>query len=147
LLKAVSVYGGDFLEGAASSEWVAVRRRELRGNFEFALGATGAILVNARQFRQAAQVYERAVAHEPLDEAAHRELMKCWARLGEPARALRHYQTLQDYLRKELGAPPAAETAGVYDDIRAATQNQPAHAGPTGRSGPPVQRGGPARGR
>jgi DNA-binding SARP family transcriptional activator len=121
LQKAVSVYGGDFLEGVASSEWVAARRRELRANFELALGATGAILVNAKQFRQAVQIYQRAIAHEPLDEAAHRELMKCWARMGEPSRAIRHYQALQDYLRKELGAPPAAETADVYEELRAAT--------------------------
>jgi DNA-binding SARP family transcriptional activator len=121
LQRAVSLYGGDFLEGIASGEWVAVLRRELRTNFELALGACGAILVNAGKFRQAVQIYERAVAHEPLDEAAHRELMKCWARLGEPARAVRHYRTLEDYLRKELGAPPAAETARVYENIRAAT--------------------------
>jgi len=59
------------------------------------------------------------IAHEPLDEAAHRELMKCWARLGEPARAIRHYQRLQDLLRKELGAPPAAGTARLYEKLRA----------------------------
>jgi predicted ATPase/DNA-binding SARP family transcriptional activator len=121
LQKAISAYGGDFLEGAGTGEWVDVRRRELRTNFEMALGATGAILVNAGQLRQAVQIYERAVAHEPLDEAAHRELMKCWARLGEPARALRHYQRLQDFLRKELGAPPAPETARVYETLRGST--------------------------
>jgi len=122
LQKAISVYGGDFLEGAASGEWAELRRRQLRTDYEMALGATGAILVKAGQFRQAVQIYERAVAHEPLDEAAHRELMKCWARLGEPARALRHYQDLQDFLRKELGAPPAAETARIYESLRAADQ-------------------------
>jgi predicted ATPase/two-component SAPR family response regulator len=122
LQRAISAYGGDFLEGIASSEWAEVRRRELRTNYEMALGATGAILVNAGQFRQAVQIYERAVAHEPLDEAAHRELMKCWARLGEPARALRHYQKLQDFLRKEIGSPPAAETARLYESLRGSTQ-------------------------
>jgi predicted ATPase/DNA-binding SARP family transcriptional activator len=119
LQKAIHAYGGDFLEGATTGEWVEVRRRELRTNYEMALGATGAILVNAGQLRQAVQIYERAVAHEPLDETAHRELMKCWARLGEPARARRHYQQLQDFLRKELGAPPAPETARVYETLRA----------------------------
>ena len=67
------------------------------------------------------QIYERAVAHEPLDEAAHRELMKCWARLGEPARAFRHYQRLQDFLRKELGAPPTPETAARIRGLKAST--------------------------
>jgi predicted ATPase/two-component SAPR family response regulator len=126
LQKAISTYGGDFLEGVAASEWADVRRRELRANYEMALGATGAILANGGQFRQAVQIYERAVAHEPLDEAAHRELMKCWSRLGEPARALRHYQRLQDILRKELGSPPAPETARVYESLRVGAQSEEA---------------------
>ncbi len=45
LQKAVSVYGGDFLEGFSSGEWVEVRRRDLRTSYEMVLGATGAILV------------------------------------------------------------------------------------------------------
>jgi hypothetical protein len=38
----------------------------------------------------------------------------CWVRLGEPARAMRHYQELVDLLQEKLGVPPAAETTALY---------------------------------
>jgi predicted ATPase/DNA-binding SARP family transcriptional activator len=121
LQRALAVYRGDFLEGLAGGEWAEERRRALRADYERVLGATGAILTKAGQLRQAVQIYERAVAHEPLDETSHRELMKCWARLGEPARALRHYDTLENLLRDQVGAPPAPETVRLYGKLRAGT--------------------------
>lgn len=40
--------------------------------------------------------------------------MNCWMRLGEPARAVRHYQELVDLLQEQAGVPPAAETTALY---------------------------------
>jgi DNA-binding SARP family transcriptional activator len=94
-------------------------KARLPADYERALGATGAILAKAGQLRQAIQVYERAVAHEPFDESSHPELMKCWVKLGEPARALRHYETLAVLLREQVGTPPAPETARLYERLRA----------------------------
>jgi len=54
------------------------------------------------------------VAHEPLNETAHRELMSSWARLGETARAVRHYEELTELLREQVGVPPAPETTALY---------------------------------
>ena len=58
--------------------------------------------------------FRRAVAHEPLNETAHRELMNSWARMGETARAVRHYRELEELLREQVGVPPAAETTALY---------------------------------
>jgi DNA-binding SARP family transcriptional activator len=58
--------------------------------------------------------FRRAIAHEPLNETAHRELMSSWARMGETARAVRHYRELVDLLRDQVGVPPAAETTALY---------------------------------
>lgn len=49
--------------------------------------------------------FRRAVEHEPLNESAHRELMTCWAQLGETARAVRHYTELTTLLRDAVGVP------------------------------------------
>ncbi|MGH9104906.1 MAG: BTAD domain-containing putative transcriptional regulator [Acidimicrobiales bacterium] len=121
LQRALSAYSGDFLPYLGAWEWADNRRRELRSSYEMALGATGAAMVQAGRHLQALQVYERAVAHEPLNEAFHRELMKCLSRLGQPARALRHYEELVDLLHREVGAKPARETAQLYDQLRAGT--------------------------
>ena len=120
LQRAIAVYGGDFLDGMATGEWALVRRDELRRAFESALLATGRMQAAAGRHQAAAAVFRKAVAHEPLNESAHRELMNCWARLGETARAVRHYEELAGVLREQVGVAPAAETEALYRRLLAA---------------------------
>jgi predicted ATPase/DNA-binding SARP family transcriptional activator len=75
LQRAVAAYGGDFVDGMAAGEWALVRRDELRRAFESALLATGRLQTAAGRHQAAAAAFRRAVAHEPLNESAHRELM------------------------------------------------------------------------
>ena len=114
LQRAIGVYGGDFLDGMSAGEWALVRRDELRRAFESALLATGRLQTAAGRHQAAVTVFRRAVAHEPLNETAHRELMNSWARLGETARAVRHYEELTELLRGQVGVPPAPETTALY---------------------------------
>jgi predicted ATPase/DNA-binding SARP family transcriptional activator len=114
LQRAVAAYRGDFLAGMAAGEWAQARRQELARSFESALLATGRLHAAAGRYRPAAAAFRRAVAHDPLNETAHRELMTCWVRLGEPARAVRHYRELVDLLQEQVGVPPAAETTALY---------------------------------
>jgi DNA-binding SARP family transcriptional activator len=120
LQKAVAAYGGDFLEGMSAGEWALVRRDELRRAFESALLATGRLQAAAGRHQAAVSAFRRAVAHEPLNETAHRELMSSWARLGETARAIRHYEELTELLREQVGVPPAAETTALYRKLMTA---------------------------
>jgi len=120
LQRAIAVYGGDFLDGMATGEWALVRRDELRRAFESALLAVGRLQVAAGRHQAAAAAFRRAVAHEPLNESAHRELMNCWVRLGETARAVRHYEELAGVLRDQVGVAPAAETEALYRRLLAA---------------------------
>jgi len=114
LQRAVAAYGGDFLADVAAGEWAQARRDELRRSFEAALLATGRLHAAAGRHQAAVTAFRRAIAHEPLNETAHRELMSSWARLGETARAVRHYRELVDLLREQVGVPPAAETTALY---------------------------------
>ena len=120
LQRAIAAYGGDFLDGMATGEWALVRRDELRRAFESALLATGRLQAAAGRHQAAAAAFRRAVAHEPLNESAHRELMNCWVRLGETARAVRHYEELVGVLRDQVGVAPAAETEALYRRLLAA---------------------------
>jgi len=121
LQRAIGAYGGDFLDGMAAGEWALVRRDELRRAFESALLATGRLQAAAGRHQAAAVLFRRAVAHEPLNETAHRELMSSWACLGETARAIRHYEGLVELLRDQVGVPPAAETTALYQKLVAAS--------------------------
>jgi predicted ATPase/DNA-binding SARP family transcriptional activator len=114
LQRAVAAYGGDFLGDMAVGEWAQTRRDELRRAFEAALLAVGRLHTAAGRYQPAVTAFRRAVAHEPLNETAHRELMSSWARMGETARAVRHYRELVELLREQVGVPPAAETTALY---------------------------------
>jgi DNA-binding SARP family transcriptional activator len=114
LQRAIGAYHGDFLDGMSAGEWALRRRDELRRSFESALLAAGRLHAGAGRHQAAATAFRQAVAHEPLNETAHRELMACWARMGEPARAIRHYTDLAELLREQAGVSPAAETTALY---------------------------------
>jgi predicted ATPase/DNA-binding SARP family transcriptional activator len=114
LQRALAAYGGDFLAGVAAGEWAQERRDELRRSFESAVLATGRLHAAAGRHQAAAAAFRRAVAHEPLNETAHRELMAAWAHLGETARAVQHYTELAELLAEQVGVPPSAETTALY---------------------------------
>ena len=101
----------------SAGEWAGGRRDELRRRFESALLATGRLHVAAGRHQAAVTAFRRAIEHEPLNESAHRELMTCWAQLGETARAVRHYAELTALLREQVGVPPAAETTALYERL------------------------------
>jgi DNA-binding SARP family transcriptional activator len=117
LQRAVAAYGGDFLAGMAAGEWTHARRDELRRRFESALLVTGRLQAAAGRYEAAVTAFRRAVEHEPLNEVAHRELMNCWAQLGESARAMRHYHELTALLADQVGVRPAAETTALYQRL------------------------------
>jgi predicted ATPase/DNA-binding SARP family transcriptional activator len=122
LRRAIAAYGGDFLAGSTAGDWATTRRAGLRRAYERALGAAGRLLVAGGRVSEAIEVYRRAIAHEPLDEAAHRALMECWAAAGQPGRAMRHYEELRDLLRAEVGSAPAAQTTALYARLRDAVR-------------------------
>jgi len=117
LQRAIAAYGGDFLAGLAAGEWAQARRDELRRSFESALLAAGRLHAAAGRHQAAVAAFRRAVAHEPLNETAHRELMEAWASLGETARAIRHYDELTELLAERVGVPPSAETTALYQRL------------------------------
>jgi predicted ATPase/DNA-binding SARP family transcriptional activator len=114
LQRAIAAYGGDLLAGLTAGEWAQTRRDELRRSYESALLAAGRLHAAAGRYQPAVGAFRRAVAHEPLNETAHRELMDSWARLGETARAVRHYEELTELLAQQVGVPPSAETTALY---------------------------------
>jgi DNA-binding SARP family transcriptional activator len=57
------------------------------------------------------------VEHDPLDETAHRRLMRCLADLGEPGKAALVYRELSQRLRDELGVAPAPDTTAIYRQL------------------------------
>jgi DNA-binding SARP family transcriptional activator len=118
LQAAIALYRGDFVEDLLDGDWFLLRREELRRKYLDALLNLGQLLFTQHEYARAAEAYRRALEKDEMLEEAHRELMRCYARLGERGQALRHYQTFEQLIRDELGSTPAGESIALYERLK-----------------------------
>jgi DNA-binding SARP family transcriptional activator len=98
---AVSLYRGDLLPDDRYAEWSGSRRDRLRWRYTRALAGAG--------------MWGRLVDVDPIDERAHREIMRGHLQNGDRAAALRQYEVLRETLRDELGVAPSPESVQLYE--------------------------------
>ena len=118
------IYRGDFLNGHETDQpvfddWMTVERERLR---EMARRNLGQLLVRRAldpDLDRAVVTARSLIRLDPFDEGSHRQLMLLYVRQGRSTHALRHFQWLNGWLRKELGAGPDAETCAMQEAIRA----------------------------
>jgi DNA-binding SARP family transcriptional activator len=58
------------------------------------------------------------VERDRCREEAHRRLMRCYTRQGQPHLALRQYQACADALDQDLGVDPDPATVSLAEQIR-----------------------------
>jgi len=124
--EAVSLYRGALLaeglsvDSAEFDEWLDQERARL---CRLAVGAmervAGAAIAGDADRGEGLAAAEQAVALDPYNEHAHRQLMELQALNGRPDLAIVHYTGLVETLRRELQVAPDAETQAVHDRIRA----------------------------
>jgi len=123
LAAAVPLYRGDLLAGLSVEgtgdfeEWLLGERERLR---ELALEGLARLLAHQRAAgatEAAVQTGLALVGLDPLQEPAHRALMRLSAEAGRRGAALRQYQQCVGVLRRELGVEPEAETKQLYQEL------------------------------
>jgi len=122
LHAALALYRGDLLEGLAIKEapfdeWLLVERERLRELALEALARSVSHYTKSGDNERAIQAALRLLALDPLQEPAHRALMRLYAREGRRADALRQYQSCVGILQKELSVEPEPETQQLYQEI------------------------------
>jgi DNA-binding SARP family transcriptional activator/predicted ATPase len=127
LERAVDLYQGDFLDGIgvrdpAFEDWVYAERERLHGRAVEALAKVLAHQAKSGGADRAMATAARLLQLDPLQEMAHRALMRLHAERGQRGLALRQYQACVDILKRELGIAPEPETVALYDSIRQARE-------------------------
>jgi DNA-binding SARP family transcriptional activator len=123
LRSAVARYRGDFLEGfslrdsAPWDDWQALEAEALRGELAGALRRLAGLEAADGRFAEAVLAARRLLTLDPLDEAAHRSLMRLHALGGDRAAAIRQYEACARILDTELGVEPEAETVSLHRDV------------------------------
>ena len=124
LEQAIEMYRGDFLQDlligelASFQEWAIFQReRHFRRMLE-ALQAIAEVYSKQGNYDLAYQFAWRYVNMAPLEESAHRLLMRLLNVTGRRAAALQQYQLCKAFLARELAIEPSPETNKLYEQIK-----------------------------
>ena len=129
LEQAVAIYHGDFLEGFSLTDapefddWVSLQRERWHQRFSQVLDRLSQLAFDSGEFGRGLDAAQRWVAHDPLNEVAHRRLMQLHLAAGNRSGALAAYDACRAILERELNAEPAGETQALA--TRARTQTLP----------------------
>ena len=101
------------------ADWAVPWRERLIDRHAEVLAALIEVLVGAGDLAAAADVARRLVDLDPVNEAAHRQLIVAYARAGQRGHALRQYLACRRALVAELGVEPGEETAALQRSVLA----------------------------
>ena len=113
LQEAVEGYTGDLLPDCYD-DWIGPIRERLSQAAQGALERLLVLLEEDQAYRAALQYEQRLLRHDPLHEAAYRQLMRLHALSGDRTGVVRVFHTCESVLRRALDMPPAAETRAAY---------------------------------
>ncbi len=121
-------------------DWIGPERERLARRCAGAAAALVKQLEKGREYSSAVGHVRHWLEHDPLDEEAHRWLMRLHALLGDRAGALQAYQRCAEALLRELGSEPSVETRRLHERIRSAEPGpgEPADERGRGAAVPPL---------
>jgi DNA-binding SARP family transcriptional activator len=116
--SADGLYRGDFLANDLYEEWAALTREHLRLAHLDALSRISNLHFSAGRYAACAALCQRIIERDPCREDAHRRLMRCYSRQGQPHLALMQYRACVRGLAAELGVDADPATASLHNQIR-----------------------------
>ncbi len=116
LERAIHLYQDDLLP-SCYDEWILPERDRLRQIYLQALHQVIMLHEQERNYDEAINMTQRLLRHDPLHEAAYRQLMHLYALQGNRAAALRVYHSCTTILERELAAEPDEATRLIYQSL------------------------------
>ncbi|CAN5782530.1 AAA family ATPase [soil metagenome] len=123
LEAAAGLYQGDFMagftlrDGLEFEEWLLRESDTLRHRQGRTLERLADCLAGSGEYQRAVEVSKERLILSPLDEDAHRQVMRMNVWAGDRASALRQYRECVRILDEELGVPPLPETSTLEERI------------------------------
>ena len=109
--------GGELLEDDPYAAWVEAPRRRAEALSRRARVALWTAALAVGDAKSALEAAAAAVDHDPLDEEAHRAVMRASHRRGDRGAALLAFKRLERSLHDELGVGPSEETRALVEAI------------------------------
>jgi DNA-binding SARP family transcriptional activator len=115
---AETLYGGEFLQEDRYEDWPVPHRQRLQNEYLGLLERLSHYCCDREDDAACIALCLKMLAVDPCCEEAHRRLMRCYSRQGQPYLSLRQYHLCTEQLREELDVTPMEETTALYEQIR-----------------------------
>ncbi len=115
--KAMALYRGPFLGMDAEQSWKMPVREKLRNKFLRSASKLGDHWIQAGQWENARDCYQKGFEVDDLAEGFCRGLMVCYQHLDQRAEALSLYQRFEKRLKAVLGIEPSEKTKTLRNEI------------------------------
>ena len=112
--SALELYRGHLLAAEKDQSWLLGPRDQLRSRWHAVVKALGQLYQARGEWLEAAAVYRRALAIDPVAEELYRRLMVCLKETGNAAEGVNAYKRCKQELTTSLGIAPSAETERIY---------------------------------
>lgn len=122
--QAIDLYRGDFMAGFSLrdcpdfDEWQYFQAEMWRRELGAALEALAERLAGQGERKVAISYAQRWLTLDPLNESAHRQLMRLYAQSGRRSTAIHQYQQCVQRLQEALAVAPELETTTLYEAIK-----------------------------
>ncbi len=123
LSRAAAMYAGDFLEGMATDQpvfedWISYEQARFRALAQNAFLALIDQETRNENYPAALDTAQKLLALDPLQEEAHRILMRLYAASGQRSMALRQYEKCRRLLAEELDVKPTTELERLAQEVK-----------------------------
>lgn len=115
--EALALYKGDFMPKLSDQLWVVPIYARYHAMYLAAVKAMAALLDEAGEYEEMADICSRASQLDQLDEEIHVLLVRALLRQGKNAAALSHYERATELLYCNLGVRPSEELRALYTSI------------------------------
>lgn len=115
LARATALYVGDLL--TEYSNLFFQQRSDYMRRYETALRDLARISGALGNTAEAQEALQLLLAHNPLLEEAHADLMRLYAQLGQPSQVRRQFNELEHLLNREMGCEPTEATRRLRDSL------------------------------
>ncbi len=116
LEAAHALYRGEFMAGIYD-DWAEERRHFYVEQFARVLNALAKLSFAEKRWAAALTLTSEILRDDPYREDVHRLIMKIHAGQAKPASVKKHFEELQELLKKDLGIEPAAETRRLLEEL------------------------------
>mgnify|MGYP002081768410 CR=1 FL=1 len=116
LEAAHALYRGEFMAGIYD-DWAEERRHFYVEQFLRVLNALAKLSFVEKRWAAGLTFANEILRNDPYREDVHRLIMKIHAGQAKPASVKKHFEELQELLKKDLAIEPAAETRRLFEEL------------------------------